>query len=134
VKYVLIAIIILFAVASASWAQNRCKPNRHTRIPAIAALTYHKARKKLLAAGWQPVRTIHYNEVKTNPNILYGNGQEFWKRGYYEIELCSGTGLAPCTFVFQDVYGNQLRVATTGEELFNPRAYARVSSFRFICD
>jgi hypothetical protein len=104
---------------------------KHAPLPAIIGLTYHKARPKLL--GWQPFATIHHNEAPTNPNTSYGNGEIFWKKGYWEIEVCGGTGLAPCAFLFEDVYGNKLRVTTAGEE--EPRRYyARVTGYKFVCD
>lgn len=115
--------------------QNKpCRPRRHAKLPAITELTYHRARKKLVAAGWQPVRTKSYNEADSDPDISYGNGQTFWKRGYVEVESCSGTGVAACAFLFEDAYGNRLRVTTAGEELPKEKVYARVSGFRFVCE
>ena len=49
-------------------------------------------------------------------------------------EVCSGTGVAACAFLFKDAYGNRLRVTTEGEELPNEKSYARVNGFRFVCD
>lgn len=46
-----------------------------------------------------------------------GNGWGFWKKGYTEIETCSGSGYAPCIFNFKDVYGNTLKIYTEGEDL-----------------
>ncbi len=88
----------------------------------------------LLAAGWQPLRTKSFNEADTDPDIAYGNGRIFWKRGYVEVESCSGTGVAACAFLFKDAYGNRLRVTTAGEELPKERAYAKVTGFRFVCE
>jgi hypothetical protein len=88
----------------------------------------------MLAAGWQPLRTKSYNEAGTDPDIAYGNGRTFWKRGYVEVEACSGTGVAACAFLFRDAYGNRLRVTTEGEELQEEKAYAIVTGFRFVCE
>jgi hypothetical protein len=116
-------------------AQDKpCRPRRHTRLPAIAELTYHKARKRLLAAGWQPLRTKSYNRAGDDPDIAYGNGRLFWRKGYVEVEACARTGVAACAFLFEDAYGNRLRVTTEGEELPGRRAYATVTGFRFVCE
>jgi len=88
----------------------------------------------LLAAGWQPFRTKSYNAADSDPDISYGNGRAFWRRGYVEVEACSGTGMAPCAFLFEDAYGNRLRVTSEGEELPKQKAYAGVTGFRFVCE
>ena len=111
-----------------------CQPQRHARLPPITELTYHRARRQLLAAGWQPLQTISNNEAATDQNIRYGNGRLFWRRGYIEVEACSGTGVAACAFLWRDAYGNRLRVTTEGEELPRQRAYAIVTGFRFVCN
>jgi len=110
--------------------QGRCNPRRHAKIPPIYNSTYHKARKKLLAAGWKPFQT----KTATDPDVANGNGELFWRQGYVEIEACSGTGVAACAFLFKDTYGNRLRVTTSGEELPDVKAYARVSGSKFVCD
>lgn len=111
--------------------QKPCRPSRHATIPAIRESTYHKARKRLLAAGWKPIRTI---TQRTGPDIFDGNGPLFWRKGYVEVEACSGTGVAACAFLFKDAYGNRLRVTTEGEEIARPKSYARVSGFKFVCE
>jgi hypothetical protein len=127
-------ILTSIIVAGTAVAQSKpCQPGRHARVPAIAELTYRAARKKLLAAGWQPLPTRSVSTGKSNPDISFGNGPLFWRRGYFELEFCSGTGVAACSFLFTDVYGNRLRVETAGEEV--PKRYsAKVSGFRFVCD
>jgi hypothetical protein len=130
-----LAVLMCGLVASVVLAQDRpCRPAKHARLPAITELTYHKARKMLLAAGWQPLRTISFNEANSDTRIAYGNGRIFWKRGYVEVEACAGTGIAACAFLFKDAYGNRLRVTTEGEELPKQKAYARVTGFHFVCD
>ena len=116
-------------------AQERpCHPARHAKIPAIKESTYHKARKRLLVAGWRPVKTKSVNEAGTDPDISYGNGPLFWRKGYVEIEACSGTGVAACAFLFKDLHGNRLRVTTEGEEVPRLKYYARVTGFQFVCE
>ena len=130
-----LVVLICLLVTAIAQAQDRpCRPARHAKLPAVTELTYHKARKRLLAAGWQPLRTKSFNEADTDPDISYGNGRLFWRRGYVEVEACSGTGVAACAFLFEDAYGNQLRVTTAGEELPKRKAYARVTGFRFVCE
>ena len=114
--------------------ERPCSPREHAKLPAITESTYHKARKRLLAAGWQPVKTKSVNEARTDPDILAGNGPLFWRKRYVEIEACSGTGVAACAFLFKDVYGNRLRVTTEGEEVPRWKSYARVRGFQFVCE
>jgi len=130
----LAVLISTLAISIARGEDNPCRPTKHARLPVITELTYHKARKRMLAAGWQPLRTKSYNEAGTDPDIAYGNGRTFWKRGYVEVEACSGTGVAACAFLFRDAYGNRLRVTTEGEELQEEKAYAIVTGFRFVCE
>ena len=130
-----LAILICGLATGPALAQGRpCRPRRHAKLPAIRELTYHKARKRLMAAGWQPLQTKSSEGADDDPDISYGNGRLFWRRGYVEVEACSGTGVAACAFLFKDAYGNRLRVTTAGEELPRQRAYARVNGFKFVCE
>lgn len=124
---------ILGAVPFLIVGQTPCAPQKHAKLPFVHNLTYHKARPKLLKAGWQPFQTIHHNEGTRNPSIAYGNGEIYWKKGYWEVENCAGTGLAPCSFLFQDAYGNRLRVTTAGEEDARGKYFARVTGYKFVC-
>ena len=134
-KRTLLAVLICSFLPGNILAQHKpCAPRRHAKLPAITESTYHKARKKLLAAGWQPLRTKSLKDASVDPDIAYGNGLRFWRKGYVEIEACSGTGVAACAFLFKDAYGNRLRVTTEGEELPRPKSYARVTGFEFVCD
>lgn len=134
-KRIWLAALMSALVISMARAQDKpCYPTKHAKLPAITELTYHKARKKLLAAGWQPLRTKSYNGADTDPEIAEGNGPTFWKKGYVEVAACSGTGVAACAFLFTDAYGNRLRVTTEGEELPKEKAYAIVTGFRFVCE
>jgi len=135
-KKTLTAVLICGLAFSVALSQGNkpCRPAKHAKLPAITELTYHKARKMLLAAGWQPLRTKPLNGADSDPDLTSGNGPAFWKRGYVEVESCSGTGMAACSFLFKDAYGNRLRVTTAGEELPKQKAYARVTGFHFVCD
>lgn len=133
-KFLFLSAIVLSFANLASFAQKPCVPQKHAKLPSIYSLTYHKARPKLLADGWQPFATIHHNKAGQNSDISYGNGAIFWKKGYSEIESCAGTGLAPCSFLFRDAYGNKLRVVTLGEEIPKSKAFARIDNYKFVCD
>jgi hypothetical protein len=86
----------------------------HIPIPAVDGLSYHLARKKIIEAGWKPRCTWWPHQIGLQ--IEYGNGHEFWNRGYREMKLASCTGYAFCRFEFVDVYSNVLVVVTAGEE------------------
>ena len=130
-----LAILVCGLLSGSLVAQERsCKPRRHAKIPVVKDLTYHNARKKLLAAGWKPLQTKSSQEAGTDPDIANGNGPLFWRKGYVEIEACSGTGVAACAFLFKDAYGNRLRVTTEGEEIPGEKSYAGVTGARFVCD
>ena len=132
----LMPFVALFIVTTnlAFAAEKSCKPSKHAKLPAVTELTYHKARKALLSAGWQPLQTKSFNEANTDPDISSGNGALFWKKGYVEVEACAGTGVAPCAFLFKDAYGNRLRVTTAGEEYPKEKAYAKVTGLQFVCE
>jgi hypothetical protein len=131
----LLIVSLAWSIATAGASQTEpCQPGRHAKLPAITEFTYSRARKKLLAAGWRPFQTKSLNEADKDLNIQSGNGRLFWKRGYVELEACSGTGVAACTFTFKDAYGTRLRVTTAGEEFPKEGAHAKVSGFQFVCD
>lgn len=126
-----LAILLCGVLFGNTPAQDKpCKPRRHARIPAVKNSTYHLARKKLLAAGWQPLQT----RSSSDTDVSSGNGPVFWSKGYVELEACSGTGVAACTFLFKDAYGNRLRVITEGEELDDPKSHAGVSGWKLVCE
>ena len=112
-------------------APSSCKPSVATKVPVITGKTYHKARKALLAAGWQPVQTVRWQELDER---LFGQAKNFWQNGYVEVEDCAGSGMAPCSFLLKDVYGNRLQVVTEGEEAPKEKAFAVVKSYQFVCD
>ena len=123
--------LILMLTGLAFGQSKPCRPARHANLPTIAGLTYPRARRKLLTAGWRPFKT---NASATDVNVASGNGPFFWRRGYTEIESCSGTGVAACAFLFKDRFGNRLRVTTEGEELPDDNAHAHINGSRYVCD
>lgn len=127
----LLLLLMLCSATNLAFAKKPCPKPNHAKVPAIAEVTYHKARKAILAAGWQPLVTVRHQDVEEE---LFGQAKEFWYKGYREVESCAGTGLSPCVFSFSDVYGNTLRVMTTGEEHPSMKIYARVRRFEFVCE
>ena len=129
---------VLFGIVmSAIWceiAYSQCVPAKHTPIPVITEFDYHSARQMMIQAGWQPLQTKSFNTIDIDPDISSGNGRIFWDKGYVEVEACAGSGVAPCTFLFQDVYGNKLRVTTAGQEFPEEKIYALVTGYQFACD
>jgi hypothetical protein len=80
-------------------------------IPQIAIGTpYKKVRTALIKEGWTPVRQ--------NAEPYDTLGGELRKKGWIEVKICAGTGVAPCVFVWQNEQGKQLEVVTKYE---NPR-------------
>ena len=126
-----ILVLILLCSFAAFGQSKSCQPVHHAKVPALKGLTYSRARKILLAAGWQPLKT---NSAATDVNVSSGNGTLFWRRGYIELETCSGAGVAACAFLFKDRFGNRLRVTTEGEDLPKDNAHAHVNGSRFVCD
>ncbi len=126
-------VVTLTAIFMTNSSLAHCPVTNHTEVPVITGLTYHDARDLLLEAGWQPVKSIHYNDIE-NSNISYGNGALFWNKGYIELESCAGTGLSPCLFDFSDIYSNSLKVVTVGEESPKDNIYASVDRYWLACE
>ncbi len=118
--------LAIFLVSGLAIAQERsCIPSSHAKVSGMAGLEYPKARKALLAAGWQPLLTHRVNEAD---ETLMGQERDVWKQRYYEIVSCTVNGF--CNFLFNDVYNNRLRVVTSGEDIKS----AVVINFRFVCN
>lgn len=99
------------------------------RIPVITGTSYDVARELLIREGWQPnVRHVSYGN---DPNVQSGNGPTFWKRGYWELESCAGTGAAECLFEFIDPSERVLVVVTQGEEADDGEYHATVKRVVF---
>ena len=99
------------------------------KVPPIKGKDYAEARKILINNHWKPVKTIILDEDGDSPN-LSGNGRIYWPKGFYEVENCSGSGLAVCTFIFKDKNNNKLRVVTDGEEFPEENIQASVHSYK----
>ncbi|HFX6520019.1 hypothetical protein [Acinetobacter nosocomialis] len=122
--------LLLGAVCfTATTHADQCFPKKHANVPNITEKSYQQARKLLIQNKWQPLRTLSNNS--TQEDLGYGNGWKFWKKGFKEVESCAATGLAPCVFNFTDVYGNNLKVYTEGEE--SGQYKAQVSHYEFHC-
>jgi|GEM_PF-5469616 len=79
----------------------------------------------------RPCAPVRHAKV---PVVTGWNGPIFWKAGFLELEACSGTGLGFCAFLFNDAYGNTLRIVTAGEELQDPPSHAIVQNYKFVCE
>lgn len=101
----------------------------HTPIPRITGLTYDDARALLVRAGWQPSMN-HWTHAQ-NFDMQYGNGLHYWSKGYHEIRHASGTGIAMCSFGFEDVYVHKLVIVTAGEVIEGLDATAYVWRWYF---
>lgn len=100
-------------------------PTDQPAIPKIYGKPYGTARRLLIKEGWLPNKRLPYHGETVN--VQSGNGPIFWKRGYWELENCSGTGSAFCLFEFTDPTGRLLEVVTEGEEDEAGMYHARVS-------
>lgn len=96
-------------------------------IPKIYGLPYDEARELLIEEGWIPAKNpwSHGGSV----DVKWGNGPIFWERGYWELEACSGTGIAPCLFRFFDPSRRVLVVTTEGEEDEDGAYHAKVARY-----
>ena len=95
-------------------ANNALPSNGQPAIPKVYGQTYGAARKLLIKEGWLPNK--HEPYYGQEAEVQSGNGPIFWKRGYWELESCSGTGIAHRLFEFTDSTGRLLEVVTEGEE------------------
>jgi serine/threonine-protein kinase len=103
--------------------------NGQLPVPQIYGISYDAARKVLIKRGWLPAKQhwLHGNSAE----VQSGNGPIFWKRGYWELDSCSGTGLAHCLFQFVDPSARVLVVVTEGEEDEGGTYHAKVSRVFF---
>lgn len=75
-------------------------------VPNVYGMSIDKARKALADKGWKPVRIKPDGESRQAGLI---------KSGIVEVESCSGTGLAYCSFSYTGAAG-ALSVVTAGEK------------------
>ena len=110
---------------------NNAEPDTggRLRIPVINGTAYDVARELLIREGWQP-NEKHWSYGDT-PKVQSGNGPIFWKRGYRELESCSGSALAECLFEFIDPAERVLVVVTQGEEAEDGEYHATVKRVVF---
>ncbi|WP_198088259.1 Stk1 family PASTA domain-containing Ser/Thr kinase [Variovorax sp. E3] len=76
------------------------------KVPNVYGMPIDKARKALADKGWKPVRIKPDGESRQAGLI---------KRGIVEVESCSGTGLAYCSFSYAGAAG-ALSIVTAGEK------------------
>ncbi len=76
--------------------------------PNIFNMRIDKARKALIAKGWQPVAG-HFDQ-----SSMYGRERGLQKRGLVEVQDCAGTGFGFCTFNYRSA-GSVLSVVTVGD-------------------
>lgn len=110
---------------------NNSEPGNSSQpaIPKIYGTSYDVARELLIREGWQPDKKHMSHE--NSAGVQSGNGPIFWKRGYWELDSCSGTGLAHCLFEFFDHTERVLVVVTEGEEAEDGEYHATVSRVFF---
>ncbi len=101
----------------------------HAPLPRIGGHIYADAREMLIQAGWQPCLS-HWSR-SSDWDMSFGNGRYFWNKGFHEIQSICPTGLAYCTFAFDDVYGNHLVVVTAGEATDTLDGSPKVWRWRF---
>jgi hypothetical protein len=77
-------------------------------VPNIYDQDIRRARRKLIAAGWQPVRP--------SEKLLGGMDEQLKRQGVVEVESCAGTGWSPCAFNYRHNRGFRLRVVSAGED------------------
>ena len=97
----------------------------------VFGLTYHDARPYIIRAGWTPLQTLEEGKEDFEQGAKSGNGPIFWSKGYHELQTCTGSGMAYCSFLFQNKKGDQLRVVTKYEEWEEPSSFAEVVGYRF---
>ena len=93
-------VFVIFSVTLCSAAFAECAISRHAQVPNIYGLSYDTAREQLIRAGWQPISNMDQTGGPASSDILSGNGEIFWKRGYVEVESCAGTGTAQSFHIF----------------------------------
>ena len=75
-------------------------------------MNYAQARTLLIRRGWQPV----VNSEQVNNRVPGSTIDYLIKKGYTEIDDCSGTGLGLCLFHFRNSRGQNLFVSTANNQ------------------
>lgn len=82
-------------------------------VPDVNGMKFIKVRASIIKAGWKPREThLFFGEV---PERKHANAAIFFKAGFREVEICSGTGVNPCIFNYYHG-GDCLRIYTIGEQ------------------
>lgn len=82
--------------------------NGSATIPYIERLPINIAREMLFERGWKP------RDLTSSGPRAAGQAQDIASRGIVEVEDCSGTGLAFCSYLYQGAAA-ELSVTTAGE-------------------
>jgi len=100
----LIIVILCFIYPGIAYADS----------PTVVGLKINLARAEIVKLGWKP-RETHLRIGDDELEREHGNTAIFFKSGFREVEICTGTGVNPC--IFNYVRGKScLRVYTTGEQ------------------
>ncbi|NJS15896.1 MAG: hypothetical protein HC787_00440 [Nostocaceae cyanobacterium CSU_2_110] len=77
-------------------------------IPSLRqGMPYEQARQILIDAGWQATfNRFPLAATQTQTDLIVN------KKGWVELESCSGSGLGLCTFQFKNAAGRILRIVT----------------------
>src|SRR5579884_4045044 len=95
-------------------------PCSSAETPLKEGQNFYQARTALLRHGWQPVVISHKDfehmdpSGSGDPDFHWIYAQPFWRHGFREIELCSGTETSPCGFNYRKK-GRCLYLGTDGE-------------------
>jgi hypothetical protein len=83
-------------------------------------------RNDLFKNGWKPIIN-HTMENLSDDEIVDPYTKDFIKMGIVEVDVCSGTGMAPCVFLYKRQ--NQcIEVHTIGEFFPGEKLYPGVTS------
>ena len=125
-----IFLMVLSCMATAN--ETECSENK-IDLPNLEGKTYHEARKTIISKGWKPNQTIFLKLASESPDIQFGNGPLFWKKGYIELESCAGTGMGWCAFSFKK-NKMKIQIITIGEESPEDKVYAVVDKQLLLCN
>lgn len=98
----------------------------------INGLSYREARPLIMGAGWKPLQTLYEGTDDYEMNATSEDAKAILRKGFHELQSCTGGGPSYCAFLFQNKNGDQLRVVTKGEQWDEPSPSARVAGYRLI--
>lgn len=117
----ILSILIFVAVITSCNGQKQVvkgKPaaeSKTLQVPDVKGMVYDSARVEIIEAGWLPNKQDAEKAKAPGGVASTGLGKFFWEKGYHEVDACSGTGMAPCQFIFKHKE-QTLYVTTHGEE------------------